>query len=1057
MLLVSLLACFACVPAVAVAQPAKDHGKPGVGKRLILQPRPDQRIKTHRVRIVVRSGPERFDLKAKLNGVKIGSRFKVKLQKRQRVLDATLVDGLRRGRNVLHVSVRGRHGYRHRTIRFFVVHHKPLTSAGTVRRVLAGTPLRLQGMIKLDRSDKGKRRVHWDLVGAPRRSAMHKLIDVAGRAGPQQSALSGSRTLTPTIKPDVPGSYKLRLTTSSENGTTEAWTTIYAVKWPLMVLETEVPPAAGEATPQPGIQLGGELLRAPFMRVANGKGTYWGEAESINYQAMWQLVALQRTTAAIKWNRTYGVCEKKGSFEAYICYQGANGFPSRAELANELSALGPDSLVIAASHPSSDVPSAQWGLPNNYEFVGKQLGVIGLPGKSDPTFGQEIETAGPGEMAAVGVPGLKPGEAKFIVGAGGGLDGYLGFDSSENYTYIPKQREPFATRASTSSCNGTSCTVVQKVGGSEVSGSINAFQAGYLVSGWDRHTLAPIAHETFVTASGHSEPPGGAGEKATEEMVGEINYLRGKKALVLISSIHGPNQSVAVTYTPSVSAEKWQSLTGEITALGGTRERFNVAATTPGSDYTLVGHEGQAEDEGLETIGAGAHLSGGLVPSDQSLYEPIGVSSGDAPPEFLINLVLQPPKHTGWPLEGGSEAEKEAELALSFIGGLVPQLGPNPRSAYWTRLDTAGKALEAQVAVTDKKVSEIPSNAPFSKFAFEEARGELAEELGMVAKTRRYLAELGAPAGPGLAGWEQATTLGEELERELEVLKAEGEVNAEWFSGVQGLLELLALAAGVGEFDAAPQLEKFLAGSAIAAGTGQTLWNADYEGGSISSGVRVKAHELAKKLAEQGHENEAAFQRMGDIIVSDWEKLKIVGKYAECDLEGDGCGPHEEFAELTWDKSLAEEAKETMQRAYDRVIYEQLVPIAFPIWDTGAMQVPEAAGPVSPYYFCVLDVQARYPLEHAPQLSYLKSLQEFNPQEGVKKWEFYVSIARSGEIYSFPSEKILNRMFGKLPENDLKAADGGLQMDPGQFMRTGIKINRYSTIVQCEWLKPPAP
>jgi hypothetical protein len=68
-LFLSLLASLVFVAAATAAPRAgAGHGKPGAGKGraagLVVQPRPGQRIKTHRVRLVVRGGPERNDLKA---------------------------------------------------------------------------------------------------------------------------------------------------------------------------------------------------------------------------------------------------------------------------------------------------------------------------------------------------------------------------------------------------------------------------------------------------------------------------------------------------------------------------------------------------------------------------------------------------------------------------------------------------------------------------------------------------------------------------------------------------------------------------------------------------------------------------------------------------------------------------------------------------------------------------------------------------------------------------------------------------------------------------------
>src|SRR4051794_28100587 len=61
------------------AGPGHSAGHRATPGKPIISPRPGQRVKRNYLRLVVKSGPEREDLRAKLNGVQIGERFRVDL------------------------------------------------------------------------------------------------------------------------------------------------------------------------------------------------------------------------------------------------------------------------------------------------------------------------------------------------------------------------------------------------------------------------------------------------------------------------------------------------------------------------------------------------------------------------------------------------------------------------------------------------------------------------------------------------------------------------------------------------------------------------------------------------------------------------------------------------------------------------------------------------------------------------------------------------------------------------------------------------------------------
>jgi hypothetical protein len=383
------------------AQPGKLPGP-------IASPRPGERIGHNHLRLLVVAGPEREDLRARLNGVAIGKRFRVNLERHRRYLQASLVDGLRPGRNTLVVWVKRKdRGYRRAAVHFVVAGRAPMTSAGRDLRVTAGARTELHGQLLMPPSTQGGAaqasaaqasaaqggpaqggpEVEWSIVSAPSRSELSTpLATIASPpGGPEPAGLEEADTLSPVFAPDVPGRYTLEMTVSGPTGTSTDAATIYVVpSTPLVNLDTEV--KAGEDGAQPGIRIGANYLAAPYLRTAAGAKDYSGTIEGISYEAIWQVVALERSTTALKWNRTYGICKTAQSGSWYPCRVGEAGavspaqvgVPVAAKLGEELAGLGNETLVIAASHKSGGA-GMEWAPPDEAKFVEANFAPIGFP------------------------------------------------------------------------------------------------------------------------------------------------------------------------------------------------------------------------------------------------------------------------------------------------------------------------------------------------------------------------------------------------------------------------------------------------------------------------------------------------------------------------------------------------------------------------------------------------------------------------------------------------------------------------------------------------------
>ena len=1041
-----LMAAFA-----GTATAVKPDGK--APNRIVLSPHPGQRVADTKLWLVVRAGPNWGDLGARLNGVQVGRDFAVGRHGR-RLLRVSPSHGLRRGRNVLKVVVRRGGHRRHAKVVFDVVGRQPLIGAGRDRRVLLGSRIRLHGEVHPDRSDSGTRSLHWRLIGAPRKSAFNDPVPKgAARAAISESPSAPATespsvpaaeppsapatltpsfapdvpvvpaTLTPSFTPDVPGQYTFQLVGESANGTSSDTTTVNVAPKSLLV-PVDTAAATGSGVPLPAIKVGAGTYAAPWMGASQEGGQYSGSG----YQAMWQVVALERTTLALKSNRTYGTCLSP-SGENYVCMSNGSELPVRANPEAELQALGPGTLVIAASHPSLSEAQRQWAAPNTEEFASRYLTAIGFPSTKEAAATAEINAAQAGGAAVIGVPGQPAGTAKFAIRPDGqGMSGYLtpvDLIAPPDYGFIDPRRPEFDTRSQQSCSNGT-CTTVQTISEWSQTQQTTSF-GGYMVSAFDRHTLAPQEHAFFVTVG---SPP--EGRDVLLEAQAMTNFLKkwgSGGSLIAITSVHGPSQTERGLVSPQMPVDVWSELTGAVAAIGGTRNEFNLSAYNPNSDYSLVGWGGAKEGEGLESRGEG-RVTGPLAPNSESLYEPVGVSGSNASADKLAQILVAPPT-TSWPLE----ANQETAAAVSYIGTKAG-LGASPRSAYVTNILTLSEAEAARTSVVGVSYpSSWPGGGkpPFTEPLFTEAQKRLAQELVWVGKVRNYLGLLAEPANvASKETWKEAKQLEEELEAQLKQLQEKSKIQFEFLTLIEAGLELAGIPTS--------SFQKLFQAAAVASEVAQTFYGYEYSGAPSGTGPIV-TNQLAEKLEGQEQSNARSFIRMGDVIVNDPVKLEEVGTYAKC--PPGACPPGYESFEYTIEQKVS--AETAMRRAIDRTIYETLVPYAFPIWNTGL-----ALDPAADHFSCNDDYD---PFEGAPPLSQLKTLDVLDPAGRRSKFRSWLSVARSRLTYGYAPQRVLERMFGEVPDTN-NPKEGGLGISPLHFMLNGIQVAEYIPSPTCYWNAP---
>ncbi len=1052
-----------CPAVLSVAVACALAGAPGAPAQTpspVLTPKPGARIVKAPVRIDVRAGREVGDLQATLNGVAIGEDFG-RVHRSLRRLTISHSHGLRHGRNVLRVTARTGRTTRRATVRFVLGTSRPLVGAGRDTRAAVGAAIRLRGMAR-HRSGRSHGRVRWRVVSAPRGSRLRPGRGPRARAaqatGSTAPVLSGASTTTPTLTPDAQGSYTLRMTAGTGPTAVSDTVVVDTVHRSAFVpIDTGVdgPDPAGavstgsqaEAARRSGIRVGPTVYRAPFMsRDSAGQGVFTGtDEQGLEFRAAFQVLALERATLALKVNRTYGWCLTSSGREKFVCRSSDEGRLLRVEdMAAELSILGVDHLVIAASHPSRDVPGGGWLSPGGFDGARVREGLSAV-GRPDGEY--LAPDAVPGGYALIGVPTMGRGEAQLSYrrDARARMVGHLSADESLNYGFVPGARIPFDTRSASggAGCAGAgTCASTQTVGTTASSDAVEAPSSGYLLTVYDPHTLARVAQGTFLTGS----PDTGRAMADTQNMADAIRHWTvddgtfvsslGSFLVAITSITTGEGRTAGRT----VPAANWKVLADEIAEIGGTRDRFNTAASTAGSGYSLLGWRDAEEGQAREATGREARLRGALVPNERSEFRPVNVSADGPPAERLQQLIARPSDPSGaWPLDD----DPGARLALADLG-IAANLTSDPRFAYWDK----GYTLVAADAINLVRGFVRPDDAVYTAADLERARTQLITELGWVGNVRNYFKTLSEPYTQVVAdAFDDSDSLSTRLQTELKIADEEAEMRANWFEFVKGVLSFAGGFEGFVAEEAAKFVNLVAEVSIAAMEMGSFGYESRFNGSEqeIEDEPRVKANELAGRLKEEARQSASALERMGNVVVSDPTKLEEVGRRGGC-IIGSPTGCPAGLEEYATDSAIVKRARDLASLTLERTLYSDLVPRSFPVWDTGLTHDPDPSRNLD----CTGADSINSPFNDAPKLAWATSLDELDPSGNESRHRVSIMVHRKRETYSWPSATILRRMFD--PVNVLTPDRGGLGLSAPDVMRSAE--SRYvPTLVTCDWLR----
>lgn len=647
-------------------------------------------------------------------------------------------EGLRHGRNVVRIRAVHRGGgydIEERTIT--VARSRPLAGAGRDRRHPARAPIALDGRTSRAATPGARLRHRWVLAATPRGS---------------KARLRGAGTARPTLTPDLPGRYRIRLTVR------ETARSARAAQIPAADDTVEV------AATQPPNPLG-----IPIATLTATDGTY---ATVVGAQTITppsggpvSLVVIDSTTGAV--SGSYGFTAGQDAAASQL----VQGLATGSATQNAIVALS--ALPGAAVGPGWDQIIKQIG--------GAALGATAL---------------GSGGWSVIGNPTTSDGVANTTDAARnhplGAVTGYVQNQVAlSRYTFVTGGYVPYATRANGSTATTNTMTVgAATYPSTDVRDKCDPGEdaAGFQVVLLDAGTLELISSSTNTTRCGSRMYLPGYNNFADEVVLAATPAFR---TLILIQSIgttpilpSGPAEapsSEKFVGPPSVGVTA-MNLAAALSRLGGDPSTFlnPIAATAqganriaPSADLAFVGGTYRDATQTARPVGDAAEAFSGIPGATPPVgsadgralrgtlrrgahwqYEPATSSTiADGPPD-LNAVAYQAP--TPWPFTasgGGTPAQQAAYRYLSlrvlgelFAAGRYPS-GACTRAGQHFGLATAD-IRQLYCATTIDPTGDIADVTwprgikTFTRADLRTVKTGLAKELTWVASSRALFADL---------------------------------------------------------------------------------------------------------------------------------------------------------------------------------------------------------------------------------------------------------------------------------------------------------------------------
>lgn len=842
---------------------------------------------------------------------------------RQRSINLYANSGLHPGSNVLTVRAldAGRGVYQQRTLRVDMPSTIPVAAAGISRRVKAGRVVQFSAAESV-KTGPGQRLVYrWTIVTRPRGSS---------------TRLQGADGAHPIMRPDRPGRYVVRVSIFEVAGA--AASSHVANSELLCASGTE---STAKTTVSAALSAGPVGVPIDTIATAGGSlGVRVAESGTIGSQfypiqdrsKAIQLVALDRSTLAEQQNVSY-----------------ANNPAGASDLLTAVKRLSSSDLVIITK-PDPQVTNAAApddGDPTAAATINQALNAIGVSSVSTevstevgchPDQEENVEDAPCSSFSAIGVPGIPTGQGTLNEGlsapgsatAPGDLHGYLREDlAGNNFTFVNVERVPLDTGAP--DANPAVVTIGSDEPASEEPKTTYTSQKlsgpGFYVLILNDGDLKPEFQNTFPDTA-----QGLFGMTSLLGLFGNLNPT----ALVIVRSI-GTVSRLPAGSDPNGT---WDHTATQLQRLGGSQYYFDALNGKTSSQFAQVGPSGWpgypspwTQVATHEHSGTG-RLSGLLARNNSGQFYlddayPSKLNDPARPLAGSLGGIMSLPT-TSWPDRGtpGDQA------VLSCVAAHIDPNGAlrTPIEANYTNQNLvhnwAAWASDIGASGYYDTLSAYGDCGSFTRADFNDVTGQLRGEWTAVPRVWALIEDLQKPLLDSSGNAAEIGSIAAEVNEDL----GTGSQSVE-YDGWEIASNLLLLVAAIPEVDevAAP-LEFLSAGIDLA-----TSVNQNPDGSNAQDDVRTTAADLGASLSRKYTADIVGLDETGDILVSDWTKLRLTAQNA--------ANLTNAAADWSWTSADAKQATQQLLVATRQLAYTTLFPVRYKLY---RLQAGAAAGSVNP-------------------------------------------------------------------------------------------------------------
>jgi hypothetical protein len=841
---------------------------------------------------------------------------------RNRTINLYANSGLHPGRNLLTLQAldAGQGVYQRRVLRVTMPSAIPVAAAGISRRAKTGHAIQFSAAASV-KTGPGQRLVYrWAIVSRPRGSS---------------ARLQGARSAHPLLRPDRPGRYVVRVTIfevapASASG---------------HVTSEELLCASGTesvATTTVSAALSAGPIGVPLDTIATNNGSLGvrvAESGTIGSQfyavpdhsKALQLVVLDRSTLAEEQNVSY-----------------PNNPAGASDLLSAVKRLSKNDLVIITK-PDPQVTNAadaDDGDPTAAATINQALNAIGSSSVSTlvstevgchEDLEEEVEDSPCSSFSAIGVPGIPVGQGTVNAGLGapgsataaGDLHGYMREDlAGNNFTFVNTERVPVDTGAP--DANPAVVTVGSDEPGSELPKTTYTSQKlsgpGFYLLILNAGDLKPEYQVTFPDTT-----PGLHGLGLYLSATGASNAT----ALVIVRSIGAVSRQ-----SSGGDSKDWDYAAGQLQRLGGSQYYFDALNGKTSSQFAQVGPPGWpgypspwTQVATHEHSGSG-RLSGLLARNNSSQFYlddayPTHLNDPGRPLAGSLGGIMSLPT-TPWP----DRATPGDQTVLNCIAAHIDPNGAlrTPIEGNYTNRNLVGNwaAWASDIGASGyyDTLSGYKDCGSFTRADFNDVTGQLRSEWTAVPRVWGLIDDLQKPLLDSSGNAAEIGSIAAEVNED--VGTSSQAVQYDGWAIVSNLLLIAAAVPGVDEV-AAP-LEFLSAGIDLASSLNQNP-----DGSNAQDDVRTTAADLGASLARKYTADIVGLDETGDIMVSDWTKLRLTAQNA--------ANLTNAAADWSWTSADAKKATDQLLVATRQLAYTTLFPVRYKLY---RLQAGAAAGSVNP-------------------------------------------------------------------------------------------------------------